>query len=222
LRKYSENFLNTAVRALKHGRQQLGNELHTDIGFLFKKQATFEKGIADLQTKDPLLSEYLRQTRIWSERLVAARNNVEHNGWMLPRVAYEQEGGSIIARQPQISDLEVTQFVNWLTDRLCCFAEEFTMHCLQRQLPDQITVAQIPRVERDEELPMRFILTIGSGGMPRWNIGVSGEGHITQSVEVRPRSKDSDLVAWEAPRRESKTVEPSDPCTLGVLQRTRL
>jgi hypothetical protein len=50
----------------------------------------------------------------------------------------------------------------------------------------------------------------------RWRIGVSGEGHITQSVEVRPRSKDSDLVAWEAPWRESKTVEPSDPYTLGV------
>jgi hypothetical protein len=56
----------------------------------------------------------------------------------------------------------------------------------------------------------------------RWNVGVSGEGHITQSVKVRPRSKDSDLVAWEAPWRESKTVEPSDPYTLGVLQRTRL
>jgi hypothetical protein len=49
----------------------------------------------------------------------------------------------------------------------------------------------------------------------RWGIGVSGEGHITQSVEVRPRSKDSDLVAWEAPWRESKTVEPSDVVHLG-------
>jgi hypothetical protein len=56
----------------------------------------------------------------------------------------------------------------------------------------------------------------------RWQVGVSGEGHITQSVEVRPRPKDSSLVAWEAPWRESKTVEPSDPYTLGVPQRTRL
>ena len=49
----------------------------------------------------------------------------------------------------------------------------------------------------------------------RWSIGVSGEGHITQSVKVRPRPKDSGLVAWEAPWRESKTVEPSDPVHLG-------
>ena len=44
----------------------------------------------------------------------------------------------------------------------------------------------------------------------RWLVGVSGEGHIVQSVEVRSRSRDSGLVAWEAPWRESKTVKPSD------------
>jgi hypothetical protein len=44
----------------------------------------------------------------------------------------------------------------------------------------------------------------------RWQIGVSGEGHIIQSVKVRPRLTDSGLVAWEAPWRESKTVKPSD------------
>jgi hypothetical protein len=44
----------------------------------------------------------------------------------------------------------------------------------------------------------------------RWPVAVSSEGHILQSVEVRPRLKDSSLVAWEAPWRESKTAEPSD------------
>jgi len=44
----------------------------------------------------------------------------------------------------------------------------------------------------------------------RWRIGVSSQGHIIQSVQDRPRLKDSGLVAWEAPWRESKTAEPSD------------
>jgi len=44
----------------------------------------------------------------------------------------------------------------------------------------------------------------------RWSIGVSSQGHTIQSVKVRPRRKDSGLVAWEAPWRENKTVEPSD------------
>jgi hypothetical protein len=44
----------------------------------------------------------------------------------------------------------------------------------------------------------------------RWTIGVSREGHIIQSVKVRPGTKGSIPVAWEAPWRESKMVEPSD------------
>ena len=44
----------------------------------------------------------------------------------------------------------------------------------------------------------------------RWNVGVSRQGHIVQSVRDRPRPKGSGLVAWEAPWRESKTAEPSD------------
>ena len=57
----------------------------------------------------------------------------------------------------------------------------------------------------------------------RWEIGVSSQGHIVQSVKDRPRPKDSGLVAGEAPWRESKTAEPSDNI-LGkeCAQRTRL
>ncbi len=44
----------------------------------------------------------------------------------------------------------------------------------------------------------------------RGTAGVSRQGHIIQSVEVRPRPRDSGLVAGEAPWRESKTVKPSD------------
>ena len=44
----------------------------------------------------------------------------------------------------------------------------------------------------------------------RWEIGVSSQGHIVQSVRDRPGPKDSGLVAGEASWRESKTAEPSD------------
>ncbi len=57
----------------------------------------------------------------------------------------------------------------------------------------------------------------------RWQVGVSSQGSITQSVQVRPRLTDSGLVAGEAPGRESKPVKPSDS-TLGKesMQRSRL
>jgi len=65
--------------------------------------------------------------------------------------------------------------------------------------------------------------TIAAIYKERWQIGVSSQGHIVQSVKDRPRSKDSDLVAGEASWRESKTAEPSDNM-LGkeCEQRTRL
>jgi hypothetical protein len=57
----------------------------------------------------------------------------------------------------------------------------------------------------------------------RWQIGVSSQGHIVQSVKDRPRSKDSDPVAGEASWRESKTTEPSDKHTRKeCAQSTRL
>jgi len=52
--------------------------------------------------------------------------------------------------------------------------------------------------------------TIAKVYKDRWQIGVSSKGHITQSVEVRPRIKGPNLVAWEALWRETKTVKPSD------------
>ncbi|MBM3589599.1 MAG: transposase, partial [Alphaproteobacteria bacterium] len=57
----------------------------------------------------------------------------------------------------------------------------------------------------------------------RWEIGVSRQGHIVQPVKDRPRLIDSGLVAWEAPWRENKTVEPSDNMLRKEdAQRTRL
>jgi len=57
----------------------------------------------------------------------------------------------------------------------------------------------------------------------RGEMGVSRQGHIVQSVKVRPRPKDSGLVAWEASWRESKTAEPSDNMFRKEhAQRTRL
>jgi len=56
----------------------------------------------------------------------------------------------------------------------------------------------------------------------RWQVGVSSEGHITQSVRVRPGIRDSTPVAWEVPWRESKMVKPSDELFLeGMTQRFR-
>jgi hypothetical protein len=65
--------------------------------------------------------------------------------------------------------------------------------------------------------------TIAAIYKERWQIGVSSQGHIVQSVRDRPRPKDSGLVAGKAPWRESKTAEPFDNILRKeCAQRTRL
>jgi hypothetical protein len=87
-------------------------------------------------------------------------------------------------------------------------AEEKCPHLLRRIVVwDKINEREIVLLTNH----LRFgASTIAAIYKDRWEIGVSSKGHITQSVKVRPRSKDSHLVAWEAPWRETKAVEPSD------------
>lgn len=170
IRKEVDTFLNCAVRTIKQGMQSLAAELHVNIGFMFKAQSAYENGIQAMSLADPPLAEYLKQTRNWSETLIQRRNAIEHEGWMLPQVIYRDTGNGIVAIEPQIDGQPVTQFVKFMFDRLCCFVEEFTAHALQRQMPMEITITETPPDRRPMEAPERFVITLGVGGRPRWEI----------------------------------------------------
>lgn len=171
LGQQADAFLNAATRALKKGMQDVAAVLHTDIGFLFQKQPAFEAGITALEVSDPALADYLRQARGWSERLLDARNAVEHKGWTLPRIVYARTDTRVTATEPLISGEPASAFAASILDRLACFVEEITAHCMQRQLPTGITVTELPRASRPTEMPERFRLTVADGGMPPWTIG---------------------------------------------------
>ena len=176
LRRDVETFLNAAVRTMKMGMQELATELKVNIGFLFKKQNAFDTGIAALSPTDPLLAEYLVQTRVWSERLVGARNAIEHEGWALPRVAYNVGASEVTVTEPQISGQSMTEFVNTMLDRMCCFVEEVTVHCLQGQTSPEITITEIPPSKRLAEAPERFMVTLRNGGRTPWRIAYHANG----------------------------------------------
>lgn len=168
--KESADFLNNAVRALKHGMQNVTRILQVNIGFLFQKSNSFEKGLTALKKSNPLLAAYLRETRKWSEHLIDSRIALEHKGWMLPKIKYLDASGAIRVEEPQISGQPVSEFVKYMMDRISCFVEEVTTHCLQARMPAGFTVTEIPLAQREPEIPERFRLTLTSGGMPIWNI----------------------------------------------------
>lgn len=169
LGKEVASFVTAAGRTIKEGMQKFV-ALHIEIGFLFKRQAGFETGLSTLSQMDAALADYLRQTRRWSERLQECRNVIEHNGWTLPRTTYARQGNKIEALPPPISGQPVTKFVPFMLDRVSCFVEELTAYCIQRQLPDLMTLTEIPPADRAEEAPVRFQVTVASGGLPPWRI----------------------------------------------------
>jgi hypothetical protein len=171
LRKEVETFLNSAVRVLKQGMQDIAKVLGCDIGFLFRKQPAFENGVATLRKKDALLAAYLIETRKWSERLiVSGRNALEHTGWMLPQVKYSSTPGGIRAEEPQIEGQCVGDFVSFMLDRLSCFVEDVAAHCLQQRLPGGLSVTEIRLADRDPQMPLRFRLALAEGGIKIWSL----------------------------------------------------
>ena len=171
LRKQVEHFLNSSARVIKQGMQGLTTQLGVDIGFMFKQQRAFERGVAALKATDPLLAKYLEKSRqTWSERLIKSRIDLEHNNWSLPRVTYDASGAKIVAVQPLVAGQPVTEFIHAMLDRVCCFVEDVTAHCIQRKMAAPITLTEIPVADRRSEAPERFQLTLAVGGQPRWNI----------------------------------------------------
>jgi hypothetical protein len=65
LRTKVESFLVAAARVLKKGLQEFSVFLGSNIGFLFKKEATSLNEIPTLRSSDPLLADYLASVRTW-------------------------------------------------------------------------------------------------------------------------------------------------------------
>jgi hypothetical protein len=168
LRTKVESFLVAAARVLKKGLQEFSVFLGSDIGFLFKKETTFLNEIATLRTSDPLLADYLVSVRTWSEPLQLTRNSIEHATWVPPKITYRQVGQKVEALEPQLVQMPVSQYVDFITDRLSCFIEEFSVHCLQQKLSQEITLTEIPVGKRVPELTERFHITPKIGGLLVW------------------------------------------------------
>lgn len=170
LRKKVEEFLASATRSFKDKMQRLANALGVNVGFLYQKHDSFERGVAALALTDAPLAAYLREARRWGDTLVDGRNDLEHKGWQLPRIAYGLSGNAVTVSEPIIKGRPVTAFVNDMTDRLMCFVEDVAVHCIQRHIPSGLSLTEIPPSQRAAEMPVRFQPTLANGGMPLWEI----------------------------------------------------
>ena len=170
LRKKVDEFLTTATRSFKDKMQRVTNALGVNISSLYQKPDSFERGAAALAQTNAPLAKYLREARRWGDTLVDTRNGLEHGGWQLPRIAYGVSGNTVSVSEPIIKGQAATAFVNDMTDRLICFVEDVAVHCIQRHMPDGLSLTEIPLLQRATEMPVRFQPTLEKGGLPLWQI----------------------------------------------------
>lgn len=168
LRREVADFLTSAVRVSKDNLQNLARLLGVEIGFLFQKPAAFESGLAQLGRTDPRLADYLRQTRGWSEELVLARNAIEHDGWVLPRVKYGTSRETVAPEEPEIRGVPVTRFAERMLDRTCCLVEDLVAYLLMARFDEKITLTSVPPANRTPNSPLRFTITLANGGLTPW------------------------------------------------------
>ena len=64
----------------------------------------------------------------------------------------------------------MSEFVDFTFDRLCCFVEELSSHCLRRKMPGGVTLTEIPQANRVAEVPERVRIALADGGEPEWRI----------------------------------------------------
>jgi hypothetical protein len=169
LRQETEAFLNSSIRALKHGLQQVAEELGVKLGFWFQKPHAFANGVAALHAADAALAAYIDAARSeWSEALVLQRNAIEHEGWTLPKIAYRDAAGVTTAEEPLVGSVPVRRFTNEMLDHLCSAIEDVAAHLLRRRFPGGIGLHEVPLASRLQEAPERFRVTSLVGGEPLW------------------------------------------------------
>jgi hypothetical protein len=171
LRKQVESFISSGGRAFKDRMQDVLTSLGVEIGFLYKKQTTFDQKLQARSKCEPALADYLRESRKkWCERFSATRIALEHGSWILPKTRYEQQLGGVRAIEPDIDGLRMSEFVTHMLDRLCSFVEDLCSYALQARTKAPISITEIPLAARAPEYPRRFQAMLIGGGLPVWTL----------------------------------------------------
>ena len=141
-----------------------------DIGGFFKKTSHFDKAMDLLRADHPALEQYLQTARkLWTEIFIRQRASLEHEGWTLPSVAYEQFGPKTFrVREPEVCERPVSEFVALSARRLFAFVENTVAYTFKTTLRGPLTIVEIRFRERDPNFPRRFQVNLMKPNKAGW------------------------------------------------------
>ncbi len=168
-----KTFVMDAARVAKT-MQQLTKLLEIDIGFLFQNDNEYRKGLAAMEVADPVLADYVRESRKWLEPLRTFRIQLEHGIYVPPMVRHDRTAdGRIAAKEPQVLGLSATAFVRFIENRLNRFVEEILVWSFKRALAPAMTIIEIPMAKRNPDRTERFKVAFAGGPDPAWELTYS-------------------------------------------------
>jgi hypothetical protein len=151
-----EDFYGDLWRGYKKHMPKATILLGFDLGFLFQKEASFKKGVAEFNKMHPSFMQvcgYLRQQRInWQEGLKDFRNELEHGN----------EGQEMFANYYELRQAEFMFDSAWRA-----MADIFPVFIVSHFSPSH-SVEEIPASERNPLRPRRFRhIWLGTPPKPR-------------------------------------------------------
>ncbi|MDF1808764.1 MAG: hypothetical protein P1U42_03620, partial [Phycisphaerales bacterium] len=119
------------------------------------------------------LAKYLNSTRQWTGPLIDLRNEIEHHGWMLQRIDYSVLGDAVVARQPEIDGVPLTEYLEVGLNRLASLVEEMTAYVLSCRMPPMIQLSVTAVDRRSATCPERFQVILANRGAEPWILSYS-------------------------------------------------
>jgi hypothetical protein len=173
LNKHIKSLVMDAARVSKK-MQDFAELFGIEIGFLFQKKKRFETELTALETTDPELAAYLRESRKWLEPLRELRDGLEHETYVPPQIQYTRSDAGVISpTEPTVQNLLATQYAEVVLDHLNLYVEELAMWCIQKSVEAPMTITEIPLAQRNPDKVERFKVTIIGSGDPPWTIAYS-------------------------------------------------
>jgi hypothetical protein len=165
-----DSFTVFAYRALKLTQYLVKDVSGLDIGFLFRSEANYAKGLSVMRSSKPELADYLDAVRQqFADPLARLRNDIEHKGWNMPGMHYRMHEDQLQVGKVQIQGLSFTSYVDHVVIGTIRFVEDMTTYALKTILPAPRAVIELPEVQRASGNPKRFAFGV-QGDYRTWRL----------------------------------------------------
>ena len=150
-----------AYRAMKLAQHVVKDVSGVDIGFLFKPDANYTRGLTDMRLSNVELGDYVDAVRQqFAHPLALLRNDIEHNGWNMPWMRYRMHEGQFQPGETEIQGLSFTNYVSHVVNGTIRFVEDMTVYALKTILAAPRVIIELPELQRASGNPKRFAFAV--------------------------------------------------------------